>query len=143
MPCGNSSSPAPNAFTSLPEASNLRIGGRFEPSQANGVPGFISDGGANAPQRSATQTLLPSGSMSMPLVEPQLRPSGIVPQCSMLRYGLGAELVGALIWPRASLATSVKTTASAKAQSDRMRSGILILLGIAGFGPGVVVFVGL
>jgi hypothetical protein len=96
-PCGNNSSPSPKAFISLPDASNLRIGGRFEPSQANGVPGFISEGGANAPQRSATQTLLPSGSMSTPLVEPQLRPSGSFAQFSIAWYGLGAELVGALI----------------------------------------------
>src|SRR5713101_4838864 len=94
MPCGKSSSPAPKLFTSLPDESNLRIGGRFEPSQANGVPGFMSDGGANAPQRSAIQTLVPSGSISTPLVEPHVRPSGIVPQLSTARYGLGAELVG-------------------------------------------------
>ena len=59
------------------------------------MPGFMSEGGANAPQRSATHTLVPSGSMSTPLVEPHVRPSGSVPQFSIARYGLGAELVGA------------------------------------------------
>src|SRR5215468_8356274 len=81
-PCGKSRRPPPKLFTSVPEASNLRIGGRFEPSQANGVPGFISEGGANAPQRSATHTLVPSGSIPTPLVEPQLRPSGSFAQFS-------------------------------------------------------------
>src|SRR5262245_46858130 len=126
-PCGNSSSPSPKAFTSLPDASNLRIGGRFEPSHANGVPGFISEGGANAPQRSATQTLLPSGSMSTPLVEPQFRPVGSFAQFSIAWYGLGAELVGALICARASLVASTAPTASANARLDRTRSGMLIL----------------
>jgi hypothetical protein len=66
----------------LPDESNLRIGGKFDPSQANGVPGFMSEGGANAPHRSATQTLVPSGSISTPLVEPHARPSGSFPQFS-------------------------------------------------------------
>jgi hypothetical protein len=57
----------------------------------------MSEGGAKAPQRSATQTLLPSGSMSTPLVEPHVRPGGIFAQFSIAWYGLGAELVGALI----------------------------------------------
>src|SRR5262249_52756795 len=98
---GNSSMRAPKLFTSLPDASNLRIGSSGEPSQANGCPGFMSDGGANAPQRSATHTLVPSGSMPTPLVEPQLRPSGNFAQFSTDAYGLGAELVGATPWPRA------------------------------------------
>jgi hypothetical protein len=66
----------------VPDESNLRIGGKLDPSQANGVPGFMSDGGANAPHRSATQTLVPSTSMSTPLVEPHARPAGIFAQFS-------------------------------------------------------------
>src|SRR5262249_46797190 len=81
-PCGKSRRPAPKLFTSVPEASNLRIGGRFEPSQANGVPGFISEGGANAPQRSATHTRVPSGSMPTPMGEPKLQPFGSFAQFS-------------------------------------------------------------
>jgi hypothetical protein len=79
-PCGNKNSPSPKAFTSVPDESNLRIGGKLDPSQANGAPGFMSDGGANAPHRSATQTLVPSTSMSTPLVEPHSRPAGIFAQ---------------------------------------------------------------
>src|SRR5438105_7744938 len=97
MPCGKSSSPAPKLLTSLPAASNLRIGGSGESEQANGLPGFISEGGAKAPQRSATQTLTPSASMSTALVEPHIRPSGSFAQFSIARYGLGAELVGAVV----------------------------------------------
>src|SRR3984957_889285 len=93
-PWGNRNMPAPNAFTSWPEASNLRIGSSFEPSQANGTPGFKFDGGANAPQRSATQTLAPSRSTSTPAVEPQVRPAGILPQSVIERHGLGSELIG-------------------------------------------------
>src|SRR5258705_5515076 len=43
-PCGNSSSPAPNAFNSLPDESNLRIGGKFDPSQAKRDPRFHERG---------------------------------------------------------------------------------------------------
>src|SRR5262245_15687841 len=113
MPCGNSSNPAPKLFTSLPEAANLRIGGSGESEQANGLPGLISDGGAKAPQRSATQTLTPSGSMSTALVEPQARPSGNFAQFSIERYGLGAELVGATVCAVASAARMPIATANA------------------------------
>src|SRR5215468_5342508 len=102
MPCGKISSPAPKDFTSLPDASNFRIGSRFEPSQAKGLPSANSRpiwfGGANAPQRSPTQTLLPSGSISTAEVEPQVRPSGSLAQFSIERYGLGSEFVGAMAW---------------------------------------------
>jgi hypothetical protein len=43
----------------------------------------MSDGGANAPHRSATQTLVPSTSMSTPLVEPHARPAGIFAHSSI------------------------------------------------------------
>src|SRR6516162_3259468 len=104
-PCGNTNMPAPNDFTSLPDASNLRIGSRFDPSQLKTSPSRICDGGMNpwAAHRSATQMLLPSGSMSTAAVEPQMRPSGILAQPSMVRYGLGAELVGATAWVKASV----------------------------------------
>src|SRR5215471_7407506 len=87
--------PAPKLFTSLPDESNLRIGSRLDPSQAKGSPDLNCDGGANAPQRSATHTLVPSRSISTPEVEPQVRPSGIFAQSSIERYGLGAEFVAA------------------------------------------------
>ena len=68
----------------------------LESEQANGRPGFIIEGGANEPQRSATQTLTPSRSMSTAFVEPQVRPSGKLAQFSIARCGLGAELVGTI-----------------------------------------------
>ena len=64
MPCGKISSPAPKLFTSFPDASNFRIEGRLEPAQE-----FV-------PQRSATQMLRPSLSISTALVDPHSRPSG-------------------------------------------------------------------
>jgi hypothetical protein len=54
--------PAPNDFTSVPVESNFRIGGRSEPAQLF------------APQRSATQMLVPSLSISTALVDPHVRP---------------------------------------------------------------------
>src|SRR5271169_1525606 len=83
-PCGNTNIPPPKLCTSFPEASNLSTGSRFEPAHVL------------APQRSATHTLVPSGSIQTPAVEPQVRPCGIFAQFSMERYGLGSELVGAV-----------------------------------------------
>ncbi len=85
MPCGNSINSAPKLFKSLPEESNLRIGSSFEPSQPNGTAGLTCDGGRDSPHRSATQTLVPSGSIATALVEPQARPAGSVPQFSIER----------------------------------------------------------
>ena len=64
----------------------------------------MRDGGRDSPQRSPTQTLVPSGSMATALVEPQVRPCGNVPQFSIERYGFGSELVGALVCAKAEAA---------------------------------------
>src|SRR5215475_15827724 len=96
-PCGNNMRPAPKLFTSLPVSSNLRTGSRFDPSQPICTPGLTCDGGAKAPQRSATQMLLPSISTPIPAVDPQLRPSGNFPNGAPT-YGLGREFVGATAW---------------------------------------------
>src|SRR5688572_17716326 len=81
-PCGTWISPSPNALTRLPFASNFRIDGRLEPTHEL------------APQRSATQMLTPSLSMPTPLVDPQVRPSGILAQPTTVSYGLGCLFVG-------------------------------------------------
>src|SRR5436853_6440283 len=70
-------------------------------------------GGANAPQRSPTQTLVPSGSIATPLVEPQVLPSGILAQFSIERYGLGSALVGARVCATAAAARSAAATPAA------------------------------
>src|SRR6266853_973412 len=70
--------PSPKLCRSLPEGSNSRIGGRFEPAQVF------------APHLSATH-MLPWRSTSTPAVDPQGRPSGSFAQFSMVRYGLGWE----------------------------------------------------
>ena len=69
--------PSPNDFTRLPLASNLRIAGRFEP-----VHEFCW-------QRSATQMLTPSLSISTALVDPHVRPSGSFaqPAIGLVRIG--------------------------------------------------------
>src|SRR5260370_30564729 len=66
--------------------SKRRIGARSEAAQEF------------APHRSATQTLVPDGSMATPADDPQVRPSGIRAQFSTERYGLGSELIGAAGW---------------------------------------------
>ena len=58
--------PAPKLFTSLPVSSNFRTVSSVEPMQEF------------APQRSPTQIDLPSLSTSTALVEPHVRPSGIL-----------------------------------------------------------------
>src|ERR1700677_574056 len=92
MPCGNRIRPSPKAFTSLPEASNLRTGGSFLPAQLL------------TPQRSATQILLPSRSTSTALVDPHILPSGSFAQFSMVTYGLGCEFGVASVCAQAKAA---------------------------------------
>ena len=57
--------PAPRLLTTLPDASNFRMGATLDPTQSF------------APHRSNTHTLVPSRSIVMPAVDPTLRPSGI------------------------------------------------------------------
>src|SRR5687768_3011343 len=66
IPCGKIIVPAPKLLTSLLEASNFRIGSSVELRHVF------------APQRSPTQMDVPSLSTPTALVEPQLRPSGIL-----------------------------------------------------------------
>src|SRR5262249_29971605 len=79
--------PSPKLLTSLPDASNLRMVGRFEPTQVL------------APHLSPTQMDLPSRSISTALVAPHVLPAGIFAQFSTVAYGLGRSLTGlALSW---------------------------------------------
>src|SRR5262245_8014322 len=82
MPCGKTNIPPAKLVTRLPDESNLRSAGRSEPPQVF------------TPHRSATQMDLPSGSISTALVAPQVLPSGIFAQFSIVRYGLGRSLTG-------------------------------------------------
>ena len=66
IPCGKIIVPAPKLFTSVPEASNFRMESSFESRHVF------------APHRSPTQIDLPSRSTPTALVEPQVRPSGIL-----------------------------------------------------------------
>src|SRR5687768_11209786 len=114
MPCGEIMIPSPNDFTRLPFASNLRIAGRLEEPQLL------------APQRSATQMLVPSGSMSTALVEPHVRPSGSFAHPSTVRYGFGESLVGWTLAcaPAASADVASRTTTRTIERSDRRSFGI-------------------
>src|SRR5262245_12052133 len=88
MPCGNTNMPWPKLATILPLWSNLHTvwSGAISP-LARSQQEF-------AWQRSATQMLRPSLSMSTALVEPHVRPSGSLAQPSIVLYGLGRSLVG-------------------------------------------------
>src|ERR1043166_3644725 len=125
MPCGNTNRPWPNPFRNVPDASNFKIGGKTEPSQTKGSPGLACDGRVKpfTPQRSATQTLEPSRSISTPPVAPQARPSGIVPQFAIVRYGLGAEFVGATLWASAAAAHTAASAAKPNTAKQRIRPG--------------------
>ena len=70
--------PAPRLLTRLPDASNFTSGATV---------GDFSH--VVEPHRSNAQRLRPSRSMSMPAVEPMLRPCGILKKPSTWRYGLG------------------------------------------------------
>src|ERR1043166_6930854 len=99
MPCGNANSPAPNWVTRLPLASNFMIGFSLEPTQP--LP----------PQRSTAHTLLPSGAIATPAVEPHLRPSGSLNQLAFASYGLGRSFTGAIgMAPSAAPDTRVAMT---------------------------------
>src|SRR6185436_16384447 len=91
IPCGYTNRPAPKLFTRRPDASNLRMGSRFEPTHVpSSRPGVDSRFGAL--HRSNTQRLLPSRSMSMPAAAPIVLPAGSLKKSSMVRYGFGGEL---------------------------------------------------
>src|SRR6202030_3724662 len=79
-PCGQLISCEPKLTTCRPVESNFWIGAMLEPTQV--LP----------PQRSNTQRLEPSRSMSTPIACPHIRPSGSFAQCSTTLYGFGALL---------------------------------------------------
>src|SRR6478672_11097264 len=72
IPWGKIARPAPKLLTSLPVASNFSTGSRFDVRQLL------------VPQRSPTQTLTPSLSISTELVDPHVRPSGSLAQPSIV-----------------------------------------------------------
>jgi hypothetical protein len=87
IPCGHLTMPLPKLVTTLPEASNLMTGSRsVRCTHAPMLP----------PQRSATQTLVPSRSIATALVDPQIRPLGSLAQSAVVRYGFGRSLVGVI-----------------------------------------------
>jgi hypothetical protein len=91
---GKRNVPAPKLFARLPDASNLRTGGRGEPAQLSywnaDAPGGVS---GLAPHRSATQTDSPSLSIVTALSAPHFLPSGSFPQGAVVWYGLGRSFV--------------------------------------------------
>src|SRR5262245_30555315 len=112
MPWGNTKRPPAKLFTSLPSASNLRSTARLESPQLF------------APHLSATQIDRPSRSISTALVDPQVRPSGILAQPSTVEYGLGWEFGD---WASA-VPTDVVTTikAATSAFRDRLWFGMAV-----------------
>src|SRR5918993_2742544 len=90
MPCGKAIIPAPKLLTSLPDSSKRSTGlsGDILPVVGSATHVF-------APHRSATQIERPSRATSTALVDPQVRPSGILKWPSIVSNGFGASLVGA------------------------------------------------
>src|SRR6266496_786045 len=123
MQCGKTNIPAPNDFSSLPEASNSMIGSSFDPSHEF------------TPHRSATH-ICPFGATKTELVDPMVRPSGSVYQCSTVRYGLGWELG----WAHTTRAASaVKTNRRACSMTGELYSRQRVAAGAQNFdGPGRV-----
>src|SRR5688500_5436834 len=97
--------PAPKLLTSLPEASNFRIGSTFPSKQL-----CVRSRALVAPQRSPTQSLAPPLSASTPLTAPHIRPSGNIAQPSIIRYGLAYEFGSALVWTQARAPVSAPAT---------------------------------
>ena len=80
MPWGHVISPAPKLATTLPSGSSLTIG-----STSDSAHELV-------PQRSPAQMCTPSTSTLTALTDPQVRPSGSVPQSRMVAKGLGRSL---------------------------------------------------
>src|SRR4051794_9527966 len=80
--------PAPKLVTSFPVGSNFNTLGSLD------ILPVARSRQLFAPQRSATQTDLPSLSISTALVEPHVRPSGSLKKSFIVRYGFGALLTG-------------------------------------------------
>src|ERR1035437_943743 len=85
------------------------MGSRFEPTQLF------------CPQRSATQMLVPSLSISTALVEPHARPSGSFAHPSIVWYGLGALLVGCALACARATTPDERSAATAARSVDRAR----------------------
>src|SRR5580658_4724513 len=101
MPWGKMNIPEPKLLTKLPFESNLRMGSNLEPAQL-----FV-------PQRSPTQMLLPSRSMSTAEVEPQVLPAGSFAQPSIVWEGLGGSFTGFMsAWPPSCPAETKNTSAN-------------------------------
>src|SRR5882724_9016319 len=111
MPCAKMIMPAPKLLTSLPDASNFKIGGASDILPvARSIHPLLW--GVKPPQRSATQIDLPSLSTSTALVEPHVRPSGSFAQPSIDWYGLGRSLVG-FMSPCANVSAPITASAAA------------------------------
>ncbi len=82
IPCGKTNMPAPKLASSLPDGSKCRIGDRFELEQVS------------PPQRSKTQTLLPSRSIATAVVPPHARPAGSWPNDVAAPNGSGRSMLG-------------------------------------------------
>src|SRR4051812_36240866 len=114
-PCGNTNFPAPKLRSSLPEGSNTRIGSTFESAQEF------------APHRSNTQ-MLPLLSTLIALVDPIVRPAGMVTMSYTVRYGFGSAgrsvfcraFCGALFcWPLTGAIRAAATRARMAAAVSR------------------------
>src|SRR5207244_8616791 len=110
---------APNEATTFPFGSNFWIG----------LSGELAH--VLLPQRSNTQTLLPSLSASTPIAEPILRPAGSCAQFSSNLYGLGAALGSVACARVRSPAIAIAATiATPSVHITRSAVRITVLLGM-------------
>src|SRR5579864_321979 len=121
MPWGAMNMPAPKLFSTLPSVSNLRT------VSISLIWPVARSRQLLAPHRSATQTDFPSLSMSTALVDPIFLPPGSLAQCSIVRYGFDASLVGCVSEEAAYVlppANPAAMTATARELVIRRRRGI-------------------
>src|SRR5262245_19515347 len=125
MPCAKAIIPLPKLLTRLPELSNFSTESKSDILPVAGSAQLLT------PHRSATQIDLPSLSISTALVDPHVRPSGSLAQPSMLWYGFGASLVGAIaaVCPDVAVpdAATAATTAPKAANFAHRASAITLL----------------
>src|SRR5580765_2435809 len=120
--------PAPKLLRMLPCSSSLWTGAQLEPAQVSNWKADWPGGTSGlAPQRSTTQSDLPSLSTQTPFSAPHLKSCGSFPQGAMVRYGFGRSLVGVASrfdvgFPAQAASAATQTSAAARTADMRIWS---------------------
>src|SRR3954471_17953430 len=106
----------------LPCSSSLWTGAQLEPAQVSNWKADWPGGTSGlAPQRSTTQSDLPSLSTATPFSAPHLKPSGSLPQGAMVLYGFGRSFVGVASRFDFGLSAQLESERTAAYASARLR----------------------